>query len=123
MKDGRMIGIVETINANDFIFEHVNVPDDQRAGGEVIAALARHRRFGFRAVIALAADFDGEYGSAIEKLAAAARADIERRVRRERFAIRQVDDEADVIAIRAPVAGAARLLSKTDKYFTRCGAG
>src|SRR5438445_5742752 len=45
----------------------INVPNDQRAGGEVVGSLVGHLDLGGRSVVVLAADFGGELGRAFDE--------------------------------------------------------
>src|SRR6185503_15672690 len=102
MKLSRAFRIVARVGLDDFFDEHVHIPNDQRARRKIVGAFLRHRALGSASVVPFASYFYGEDWRAFKELGARARSNIKRGIGAEGSAIRQVDDEADVIAVCAP---------------------
>src|SRR5215470_17533654 len=63
-EDHRMLGITGLVGLDVILMQQVHIPHYLCPAGEVVSALLKHSTFRCRAVVVLAADFDGENGSA-----------------------------------------------------------
>jgi hypothetical protein len=101
---GRMHRIRAPIHAHTAFVLELDIPNDQRAGVEVVAAFGRQPRLGDRSVIVAAPDLHSEERGPIQKVGREM-ADIESGVRTEGFAVRQLHSKSDVLAERVSQAG------------------
>jgi hypothetical protein len=105
----RRLGTTGAERPNRSITQQIDVPNHQGTGREVVFSLLGHLQLGPREIVALAADFDGEHGSAVDELHAGLLAGVERCVWAERTPPRQIHDETDVVGI-CPAAAVALLV-------------
>src|SRR5437899_1340096 len=106
--DDRALRLARAIHAHDVRAEEVDVPHHQRAGREVVGALAGEPALGGGSVVALAPHLHREARRAGEK-SHAELAHVERGVGRERTAMRQDHREGHVVGDRVTRAGPARI--------------
>src|SRR2546427_12999542 len=104
--DGRAVRLARAIHAHDVRAEEVDVPHHQRAGREVVGALAGELALGGGSVVAFAPHLHREARRAGEK-SHAELAHVERGVGRERAAMRQGPREGHVAGDRVTLPGPA----------------
>ena len=123
MIDGWVISVAGAIDAHEFLAQHVDVPNDQCAGGEVVSALGGHGSFGGGTVVFGTANLDSEDRSAFEKESAAQLAFVESSVGTERTAIGKADDEANVVRKGVAASDSPFIVMQANVDFTRGTAG
>src|SRR5258705_7729015 len=91
-------GIACPVDSNHVFAQEVDIPNNQSSGCEVIGALLQHLTFRLWSVIAFAANLHCKNRSALVELHPGIRPCVERGIRTERFAMRQVYDKSLVVA-------------------------
>src|SRR5688500_574475 len=62
-----VVGVVLSVYPHSFVFEHIDVPDNLCACGEIVCPFCSYLTLGLWSIIALASHFDGEDGRALKE--------------------------------------------------------
>ena len=96
-----MVSVAIAVDADHVVAQQVHVPNDERAGSEVIGALGEHLALGGGAVVALATNFNSEYRCLWIKLHTRPTTRVESDIGTERLAVRKFNKESFAIAHRS----------------------